>query len=56
MHVTRIIIERSRAVGVEYLENGHPKSAFATSEVVLASGAIGSAQQLLLSVSAPLTN
>ncbi|BAL79644.1 GMC family oxidoreductase [Bradyrhizobium cosmicum] len=49
VHVTRIIIERSRAVGVEYLENGHPKSAFATSEVVLASGAIGSAQQLLLS-------
>jgi choline dehydrogenase len=49
VHVTRIIIERSRAVGVEYLENGQPKSAFAASEVVLASGAIGSAQQLLLS-------
>ncbi|MBR1128839.1 GMC family oxidoreductase [Bradyrhizobium iriomotense] len=47
--VTRIIIERSRAIGVEYLENGQPKSAFATTEVVLASGAIGSAQQLLLS-------
>ncbi|WP_245003645.1 GMC family oxidoreductase [Bradyrhizobium liaoningense] len=49
VRVTRIIIERSRAIGVEYLENGQPKSAFATSEVVLASGAIGSAQQLLLS-------
>jgi len=49
VRVTRIIIERSRAIGVEYLENGQPKNAFATSEVVLASGAIGSAQQLLLS-------
>jgi choline dehydrogenase len=49
VRVTRIIIERSRAIGVEYLENGQPKSAFATGEVVLASGAIGSAQQLLLS-------
>jgi choline dehydrogenase len=49
VRVTRIIIERGRAIGVEYLENGQPKSAFATSEIVLASGAIGSAQQLLLS-------
>lgn len=47
--VTRIIIERGRAIGVAYLDNGQPKSAFAAGEIVLASGAIGSAQQLLLS-------
>ncbi|MGE6062574.1 GMC family oxidoreductase N-terminal domain-containing protein, partial [Klebsiella pneumoniae] len=49
VRVVRILIERDRAVGVEYLENGRAVSAFAGSEVVLASGAIGSAQQLLLS-------
>jgi choline dehydrogenase len=49
VRVTRIVIERGRAIGVDYLEDGQPKSAFAASEVVLASGAIGSGQQLLLS-------
>jgi choline dehydrogenase len=49
VRVIRIVIEHGRAIGVEYLEDGQPKSAFATSEIVLASGAIGSAQQLLLS-------
>lgn len=46
---TRLIIEKGRAVGVEYLENGRPKTAHAASEVVLTSGSIGSAQLLLLS-------
>ncbi len=45
---TRIIVENGRAVGVEYLENGRLQTALA-GEVVMASGAIGSAQLLLLS-------
>ena len=47
--VIRVVIEKGRAVGVEYLENGRLTSAHASSEVVMAAGAIGSAQQLLLS-------
>ena len=47
--VIRVLIEKGRAVGVEYLENGRLTSARASSEVVMAAGAIGSAQQLLLS-------
>ena len=47
--LTRILIEKGRAVGVEYLENGKPGVAHASSEVVLSSGAIGSCQLLLLS-------
>ncbi|HEX2529154.1 MAG TPA: GMC family oxidoreductase N-terminal domain-containing protein [Geminicoccus sp.] len=46
---TRLIIENGRAIGVEYLKNGRPHTAHASSEVVLASGSIGSAQLLLLS-------
>jgi choline dehydrogenase len=49
VRVVRILIENARAVGVEYLENGQLVSARATSEVVMAAGAIGTAQQLLLS-------
>src|SRR5690606_17201223 len=45
----RLIVENGRAVGVEYLKNGRPQTAYASSEVVLASGSIGSAQLLLLS-------
>ncbi len=47
--ITRIIVEKGRAKGVEYLENGHLKQAYAESEVVLSAGAIGSPQILLLS-------
>ncbi|MCB8883716.1 GMC family oxidoreductase N-terminal domain-containing protein [Acidisoma cellulosilytica] len=47
--VTRLIIENGRAVGVEYLENGQQKRAFASEQVVLAAGAIGSPQLLMLS-------
>jgi choline dehydrogenase len=46
---TRLIVENGRAVGVEYLKNGRPQTAYASSEVVLTSGSIGSAQLLLLS-------
>ena len=46
---TRIIVGQGRAVGVIYLQDGQPQTAFAASEVVLSSGSIGSAQLLLLS-------
>jgi choline dehydrogenase len=45
----RVLVERGRAVGVEYLERGRAATVLAGSEVVLASGSIGSCQLLLLS-------
>ena len=47
--ITRIIVEKGRAVGVEYLDKARPQVAHAGSEVVLTAGAIGSCQLLLLS-------
>ncbi len=49
VRVIRVVIEKGRATGVEYLENGQLKTALAAGDVVMSSGAIGSAQQLLLS-------
>jgi choline dehydrogenase len=46
---TRIVIERGRAVGVEYVCRGKRHNARAEREVVLAAGAINSPQLLLLS-------
>ena len=46
---TRLLIERGRAVGVEYLQRGRVSSARATCEVILAAGAFNSPQLLLLS-------
>ncbi|MEM5423344.1 GMC family oxidoreductase [Paraburkholderia ferrariae] len=43
---TRILFEGRRAVGVEYLQDGVKKRARARTEVILASGAIGSPQIL----------
>jgi len=54
--VIRILIGQGRAVGVEYLENGRLQTALAASEVVMSAGAIGTAQQLLLSGIGPATN
>ena len=48
-HVTKIIIERGRAVGVEWVSNGKRLTARATSEVVLSAGSIQSPQILQLS-------
>jgi choline dehydrogenase len=45
----RVLVERGRATGVEYLDRGRAATVHAASEVVLASGAIGSCQLLLLS-------
>ena len=46
---TRIVIERGRAVGVDYVRGGRPSTARAEREVVLAAGAFNSPQLLLLS-------
>ena len=48
-HTTRIIIENGKAVGVAYAQGAQEKVARARSEVILASGAIGSPQILMLS-------
>jgi choline dehydrogenase len=46
---TRVLIEKGRAVGVEYARGRKRRTARATREVVLAGGAINSPQLLLLS-------
>ena len=46
---TRILVENGRAVGVEYFAQGQMQTARAESEVIVASGAIGSPKLLLLS-------
>jgi len=48
-HVTKVIIENGKAVGVEWLENGELKKAYAANEVILSGGAIQSPQILQLS-------
>uniref|UniRef100_A0A3Q1CF62 Choline dehydrogenase n=1 Tax=Amphiprion ocellaris TaxID=80972 RepID=A0A3Q1CF62_AMPOC len=46
---TKILFDGSRAVGVEYTQNGQKKRAFAEKEVILSGGAINSPQLLMLS-------
>ncbi len=48
VQATRVVIEQGRARGVDYLRNGRAETAMG-GEVVLASGAIGSCQLLMLS-------
>lgn len=48
-HVSRIIIENDRAVGVEWIENGQKQSARVSTEVVLSAGSLQSPQILQLS-------
>jgi choline dehydrogenase-like flavoprotein len=47
--VTRILLEKSRAAGVEYREGADLKQARAESEVIVTAGAIGSPKLLMLS-------
>jgi choline dehydrogenase len=47
--VARILVDRQRANGVEFRQNGKPYTVRAEREVLLAAGAIGSPQLLLLS-------
>ncbi|MGD0332573.1 MAG: choline dehydrogenase [Xanthobacteraceae bacterium] len=46
---TRVVIEKGRAVGIEYVRAGKRNTAHAGQEVLLAAGAINSPQLLLLS-------
>ena len=48
-HVTRVLIENGKATGVEYIKAGQTLRASADCEVLLAAGAIGSPQILMLS-------
>jgi choline dehydrogenase len=53
--VLRIVIEKDRAIGVEYLGNGRElQTAIARSEVLCAAGAIGSPHLLMLSGIGPV--
>ena len=52
--VTRVVIERARAVGVEYLANGQRTMVRAEREIILAGGAINSPQLLMLSGIGPV--
>ncbi|HEX2529665.1 MAG TPA: GMC family oxidoreductase N-terminal domain-containing protein [Geminicoccus sp.] len=47
--VTRIMLEGSRAVGVEYLQNGRTVQARAAQEVILCAGAIATPKLMMLS-------
>ncbi|MGH8260355.1 MAG: GMC family oxidoreductase, partial [Steroidobacteraceae bacterium] len=48
-HATRILLDRGRAVGVEYIAHGARRTVRAQREVILAGGAFNSPQLLLLS-------
>ncbi|KAG7165721.1 Glucose dehydrogenase [FAD quinone]-like 9 [Homarus americanus] len=48
-HVTQIVFENKRAVGVRFQHRGKSKAVFAKREVILSAGAIGSPQLLMLS-------
>lgn len=48
-HVSRVLIEGGRAVGVEYVQNGSSHVVRASSEVILAAGALQTPQLLQLS-------
>ncbi|XP_036593649.1 choline dehydrogenase, mitochondrial isoform X1 [Trichosurus vulpecula] len=47
--VTRILFDRTRAIGVEYIQSGQKKKVYASKEVILSGGAINSPQLLMLS-------
>ncbi|BFZ25271.1 hypothetical protein BsWGS_28310 [Bradybaena similaris] len=48
-HVTRILFEGKRAVGVEFISNGRKETVRANKEIILSAGAVGSPQILMLS-------
>jgi len=48
-HTTRILLEKKRAVGVEFVQDGHLKQLKCQREVLLCAGAIQSPQILMLS-------
>jgi choline dehydrogenase len=48
-HVTKIVIEKGRAVAVQYLHQGEKQFATAEREIILSGGAVNSPQLLMLS-------
>jgi len=48
-HVTGVLLENARAVGVSYIQNGQSHQVNANKEVILSGGAINSPQLLMLS-------
>jgi len=48
-HVTRLLFENTRAVGVEYVKDGRREQARADKEIILSGGAVNSPQLLMLS-------
>jgi choline dehydrogenase-like flavoprotein len=48
-HTTRVLLEKKRAVGVEFVQDGHLKQVKCQREVLLCAGAIQSPQILMLS-------
>ncbi|MDD5030280.1 MAG: choline dehydrogenase [Rhodoferax sp.] len=48
-HTTRILLEKKRAIGVEFVQDGHLKQLRCQGEVLLSAGALQSPQILLLS-------
>jgi choline dehydrogenase len=46
---TRVLIDKERAVGVEYVQNGHVEQVYADREVILCGGSYNSPQLLMLS-------
>lgn len=50
-HVTKVLVEKStkQAYGVEFIRDGNKQVVYATKEVILSAGAIGSPQLLMLS-------
>ena len=53
-HATRIVIEKGRARGVEFVHRGNPKSVHAGREVIVSAGAFNSPQLLMLSGLGPV--
>ena len=49
IRVTGLVIEKGRVLGVNFLANGVPETAYADSEVIMAAGAIGTPQIMMLS-------
>jgi choline dehydrogenase len=48
-HTTRLLFEGQRCIGVEYIQDGELKTAYASGEVIVCAGAIESPKLLLLS-------